>query len=217
MCTSCAVCASAAGSREPTTTTFSSCAVGVRFASASLSTSAARRGAPTSARPARASIGKVGAGFVPRRDISVVCAQLKAGSWAGRTFISNPATVANIARGLQKKRRTFRHPIGSTWSRNLSASAYRNPLAIAPGLLVQRVTYGIVQGHRSTFVPGLIERFGRQYRADRLHLALVGDALVDRPCATHLLSQHLDCAPQPGSAPRPRRRRSDAGEPFQRL
>ena len=72
---------------------------------------------------------------------------------------------------------------------------------IAPGLLVQRVAHGLVQGHRSTFVPGLIERFGRQYRADRLHLAFVGDAKVDRPCATHLLSQRVDCAPQPGGAP----------------
>jgi hypothetical protein len=24
---------------------------------------------------------------------------------------------------------------------------------------------------------------------------------VDRPCATHLLSQRVDCAPQPGGAP----------------
>ena len=31
---------------------------------------------------------------------------------------------------------------------------------IAPGLPVQRVTHGIVQGHRSALVPGLIERFG---------------------------------------------------------
>src|SRR6266404_2398558 len=217
MCTSCAVCASAAGSREPTTTIFSRCSVGVRFACASLSTSAARRGAPTSARPARASIGKVGAGFVPRRGISIVSAQLKPGSWAGQTFIPHPATVANIVRGLRKKRRTFRRPIGSTWSHNLSASAYRNPLAIAPGLLVQRVAHGIVQGHRSTFVPRLIECFGGQYRADRLHLALVGDAKVARPCATHLVSQRIGCAPHPGSAPWRRRRRGDAGKSFQRL
>ena len=86
---------------------------------------------------------------------------------------------------------------------------------IAPGLLVQRITHGIVQGHRSTFVPGLIERFGGQYRADRLHLARVGDAMVDRPCATDLLSQRMGCAPQPGSAPWRRRRRSDASKPFQ--
>jgi hypothetical protein len=38
---------------------------------------------------------------------------------------------------------------------------------VAPGLLVQRATYGIVQGHRSTLAPGLIERFARQYRAGR--------------------------------------------------
>src|SRR6266567_7205629 len=88
---------------------------------------------------------------------------------------------------------------------------------IAPGLLVQRVTHGIVQGHRSTFVPGLIEGFGRQYRADRLHPALVGDALVDRPCVTNLLSQRIGCAPQPGSAPWGCGRRSGAGKAFQRL
>src|SRR6266567_3844511 len=217
MCTSCAVCASAAGSREPTTTIFSSCSVGVRFACASLSTSAARRGAPTSARPARASIGKVRAGFVPRRGISVVSAQLKPGSWAGQDLYTPSGNRSQYRAGPPEKRRTFRRPIGSTWSRNLSASAYCNPLAIAPGLLVQRVTHGIVQGHRSTFVPGLIEGFASQYRADRLHLALVGDAKVERPCATHLLSQRIGCAPQPGSAPWRRRRRGDAGKSFQRL
>ncbi len=72
---------------------------------------------------------------------------------------------------------------------------------IAPGLPVQRVTHGIVQGHRSALVPGLIERFGGQYCADRLQLALVGDALVDRPYVSNLLSQRIGCAPQPGSAP----------------
>src|SRR5258706_6416041 len=123
-----------------------------------------------------------------------------------------------MSRGASRKKcRTFRRLIGCTWSRALSASAYRTPLAIAPGLLVQRVTHGIVQGHRSTFVPGLIEGFGRQYRADRLHLPLVGDALVDRSCVTDLVSQRIGCAPQPGSAPWRRCRRSEAGKPFQRL
>src|SRR6266705_6870046 len=83
------------------------------------------------------------------------------------------------------------------------AAIHGHPVAcsgIAPGLLVQGVTHGIVQGHRPTFVPGLIEGFGSQYRADRLHLALIGDALGDRPCVTDLLSQRIGCAPQPGSA-----------------
>ena len=88
---------------------------------------------------------------------------------------------------------------------------------IAPGLLVQRVTHGIVHRHRSTFVPGMIERFGRQYRADRLHLALVGDALVDRSCVADLLSQRFCGGPEPGCASRRRRRRSDRGKSFQRL
>src|SRR5206468_2101220 len=91
------------------------------------------------------------------------------------------------------------------------------PSVIAAGLLVQRVAHGIVQGHRSTFVPGLTEGFASQYRADWLHLPLVRDALVDRPCVPDLLSQRIRCAPQPGSAPWRRRRRSDAGKPFQRL
>jgi hypothetical protein len=85
------------------------------------------------------------------------------------------------------------------------------------GLPVQCATHGIVQGHRSTFVPGLIERLVRQYRADRLHLAFVDELLVRRPCATHLLLQRIGCAPQSGSARWRRRRRSDAGKPFQRL
>src|SRR5208282_3215592 len=57
----------------------------------------------------------------------------------------------------------------------------------------------------------------RSYRADRLHLALVDELLVRGPCATHLLLQRMGCAPQLGSAPWRRRRRSDAGKPFQRL
>jgi hypothetical protein len=65
--------------------------------------------------------------------------------------------------------------------------------------------------------PGLIERFGRQYRADRLHLALVDDLLVVGPCASHLLLQRMGCAPQPGGAPWRRRRRSGACERVQRL
>jgi hypothetical protein len=43
--------------------------------------------------------------------------------------------------------------------------------------------HGIVHGHRPTFVAGSSELLGRQHGTDRLHSALVGDALVDRPCA----------------------------------